>query len=207
MTFGQPVAVASLTLGFDTAIPPEASRGALVYPACGADRSSGSRRGTLYCSWMDGTPTNGTDIFVSTSSDGGQTWSSRVRVNDDPTGVVSDQFNQWLAVDPVTGAVDLSWSDPRNDPGDTKTDTYATTSSDGAVSFARNVKVTTVASDESAANPAADAGDQYGDYEGIAAYGGIARPIWTDGRFDAAVDPATGHTLGEEVFTAAVTVK
>jgi hypothetical protein len=206
-TFGQPVSVASLTLGFDTAIPPEASRGALVYPACGADRSSGSRRGTLYCSWMDGTPTNGTDIFVSTSSDRGQTWSSRVRVNDDPTGVVSDQFNQWLAVDPVTGAVDLSWSDPRNDPGDTKTDTYATTSSDGAVSFARNVKVTTVASDESAANPAADAGDQYGDYEGIAAYGGIARPIWTDGRFDAAVDPATGHTLGEEVFTAAVTVK
>ncbi len=207
MTFGQPVAIAPTRIAFDAAIPPEASRGALLYPACGADRSTGAYRGTLYCSWMDATAANGTDIFLSKSTDRGQSWTAPRRVNDDPAGVVSDQFNQWLAVDPVSGAVDLSWTDPRNDPGDTKTDTYATTSSNGGASFAPNVKVTTAASDESAANPFANASDQYGDYEGIAAFGGIARPIWTDGRFDGTTDPLTGQKLGEEVFTAAVKVK
>lgn len=206
-TFGQPVIIAPTVIAFDSAIPPEASRGALLYPSCGADRSNDVYRGRLYCSWMDATTSNGTDVFVSTSTDRGSSWSGQRRVNDDLAGVVKDQFNQWLAVDPVTGAVDLSWSDPRNDPNDTKTDTYATTSSNGGASFAANVRVTGVPSDESAANPYADAGNQYGDYEGLAAQSGVARPIWTDGRFDGTVDPATGQYLGEEVFSAAVTVK
>ncbi|HEX8975278.1 MAG TPA: sialidase family protein [Solirubrobacteraceae bacterium] len=206
-TFGQPVTIAPTTIAFDSAIPPEASRGALLYPSCGADRSTDAYRGRLYCSWMDATPFNGTDIFVSQSGDGGRSWSAQRRVNDDHAGMVRDQFNQWLAVDPVTGAVDLSWSDPRNDPGDTRTDTYATTSGNGGTSFATNVKVTSVPSDESAANPFADAGNQYGDYEGIAAFGGVARPIWTDGRFDGTLDQGTGQYLGEEVFTAAVSVR
>ena len=58
--------------------------------------------------------------------------------------------------------------------------------------------------DESAANPAANASDQYGDYEGIVAFGGIIHPIWTDGRFDGTIDPNTGEPIGEEVFTAAI---
>ena len=57
--------------------------------------------------------------------------------------------------------------------------------------------MTTAQSDET--QSPADLGDQYGDYEGIAAYGGVAHPIWTDGRFDA--------TLGEEVFTAAIAAR
>jgi hypothetical protein len=207
VTFGEPVTIAPTAIAFDSAIPPEASRDALLYPACSADRSSRAYRGRLYCSWMDGTPSNGTDIFVSRSTNRGQSWSAPLRVNDDQTGVVKDQFNQWLAVDPATGAVDLSWTDPRNDPKDTKTDTYATASTNGGTSFAANVKVTTATSDESAANPFANASDQYGDYEGIAALGGTARPVWTDGRFDGTVDPATGQFLGEEVLTAAVSVK
>ncbi len=59
-------------------------------------------------------------------------------------------------------------------------------------------------SDESAANPFADAGNQYGDYEGIVAFDGSIHPIWTDGRFDATIDPVTGLRLGEEIFTAAI---
>jgi hypothetical protein len=59
-------------------------------------------------------------------------------------------------------------------------------------------------SDESAANPFADAGDQYGDYEGNAAFGGVSHAIWTDGRLDAAIDPATGLRIGEEAFSATV---
>ena len=115
-----------------------------------------------------------------------------------------DQFYNWLAADAVTGAVDLSWYDTRNDPGNVKTDVFATSSSDGGASFAPDVRVTTAMSDESAANPCAQAGDQYGDYEGIAAYGGSIHPVWTDARDDCATDSA-GDQIGEEVFTASIT--
>jgi hypothetical protein len=202
-TFGQPVFISPTIVAFDDAIPAMASRHALLYPACDADRSPGGH-GTLYCSWMDETSANGTDIFVARSTDRGASWSTPVRVNDDPARVRKDQFNQWLAVDPVTGSVNLSWNDARNDPADTKTDVYFSQSTDGGLTFAPNLKVTTAMSDESAANPFADAGNQYGDYEGIAAYGGTIHPIWTDGRLDAAVDPATGQRMGEEIFTAAI---
>ena len=196
--------IAPTQVAFDDAVAPEASRGALLYPACGADRSNGANRGTLYCSWMDETATNGTDIFVARSTDRGVTWSAQVRVNDDPAGARRDQFNQWLSVDPTTGSVNVSWNDARNDPTDTRTDIYFAQSQGGGLSFSANLKVTTAMTDESAANPAADAGNQYGDYEGIVAFGGVIHPIWTDGRFDGTVDPATGQLLGEEVFTAAL---
>jgi len=205
-TFGQQQVIAPTVVAFDDAIPAMASRHALLYPACDADRSSSANHGTLYCSWMDETASNGTDIFVSRSTDRGAIWSAPVRVNDDPTGVQKDQFNQWLSVDPASGSINLSWNDARNDPADIKTDIFFSQSTDGGLSFAPNVKVTTAMSDESAANPCADAGNQYGDYEGIVAFGGNIHPIWTDGRFDCTIDPATGQMLGEEIFTDLVTV-
>jgi hypothetical protein len=206
VTFGQPQEIAPTIVAFDDAIPAMASRHALLYPACDVDRSSGANRGTLYCSWMDETASNGTDIFVSRSSDRGISWSTPVRVNDDPAGVRKDQFNQWLSIDPITGALNLSWNDARNDPADTKTDIYFSQSTNGGISFIANVKVTTAMTDESAANPFADAGNQYGDYEGIVACGGSIHPIWTDGRLDGTIDPATGQTFGEEIFTATISV-
>jgi len=206
VAFGQQQTIAPTIVAFDDGIPAMASRRALLYPACDADRSSGANRGTLYCSWMDETATNGTDIFVARSTDRGASWGTPVRVNDDSTGVRKDQFNQWLSVDPTSGSVNLSWNDARNDPADTKTDIYFSQSTDGGLSFAPNVKVTTAMTDESAANPFADAGNQYGDYEGIVAFGGSIHPIWTDGRLDGTVDPATGQTFGEEIFTASIVV-
>ncbi len=198
VTFGQQQTIAPTIVAFDDGIPAMASRRALLYPACDVDRSSGANRGTLYCSWMDETAANGTDVFVAHSTDRGTNWSAPLRVNDDPTGVRKDQFNQWLSVDPTTGSINLSWNDARNDPADIKTDIYFSQSTNSGVSFAPNVKVTTAMTDESANNPCANAGDQYGDYEGIVAYGSIVHPIWTDGRLDC--------TIGEEIFTVAIKV-
>jgi hypothetical protein len=119
--------------------------------------------------------------------------------------VRKDQFNQWLSVDPASGSINLSWNDARNDLADVKTDIFFAQSTNGGASFASNVKVTTAMTDESAANPNADAGNQYGDYEGIVAFNGIIHPIWTDGRFDGTTDPITGQLIREEVFTATIT--
>jgi len=40
-------------------------------------------------------------------------------------------------------------------------------------------------------------GNQYGDYEGLAALGGVVRPVWTDRRQE-----VIDRGLREEVFTA-----
>src|SRR5713226_8679564 len=195
-TFGQQQAIAATTVAFDDAIPAMASRHALLYPACDADRSGGINRGTLYCSWTDETASNGTDIFVSRSTDGGATWSPPLRVNDDPGGVANDQFNQWLAVDPSDGSVNLSWNDTRNDPAHLSTDIFYARSTDGGLSVTKNVQVTTAPTNETCCG--ADLGNQYGDYEGIAAMDGSIHPVWTDRR-------AAVASLDEEVFTATIT--
>jgi hypothetical protein len=118
-------------------------------------------------------------------------------VNDDPTGVANDQFFQWLAVDPVNGSVNLSWYDTRLDPTHVSTNVFYSRSTDGGLTYAPNVQVTSAPTDESGTG--ADLGNQYGDYEGIAAMGGVVHPVWTDRR--ASLAPS----LNEEVFTATIT--
>jgi hypothetical protein len=198
LTFGPTHLIAPTQVAFAVAIPAQQSRAALVYPACGADVSTGPHRGALYCSWMDETQTNGTDVFVARSSTAGANWGQPVRVNDNPAGVANDQFNQWLAVDPSTGSVDLSWNDTRNDPAHLSTDIFFAQSTDGGASFGPNVQVTTAPTNETCCG--ADLGNQYGDYEGIAALGGTVHPVWTDRR-------ASVASLDEEVFTATLKAK
>ncbi len=136
------------------------------------------------------------DIFVAHSTDRGQTWSPRVRVNDDPTGLVNDQFGQWLSADPADGSVSLSWDDTRNDPAHMSTDIFYARNTDGGLSFSPNVRVTTAPTNEACATRGVRF---YGDYQGIAAFGGIVHPVWTDRR-------ASVSALGEEVFAATITV-
>jgi hypothetical protein len=75
-SFGPTHTIAPTQAAFDVAIPAQSSRHALVYPSCGADTSAGVNHGTLYCSWMDETAANGTDIFVARSTDVGHTFAA-----------------------------------------------------------------------------------------------------------------------------------
>ena len=203
--------IATKVIPFDIAIPAESFRGALVYPACDTDRSSGPHRGRLYCSWMDQTAAGTTDIFVSFSDDNGANWSARVPAGDQLASPV-DRFNHWLSVDPMTGDVNISFYDTRNDTtgGRFMTDVYLTRSTNGVTWLSPNVRVTSVSSNERDCNgvfPCAgiNYGNQQGDYEGLVAFGGIAHPIWTDSRRQ--LEPLPGCRTGlamEEVFTATV---
>ena len=211
-TWQRPSIVATKTAVFDVAVPAEFSRHALVYPACAADRSSGAHRGRLYCSWMDLTAAGTTDIFLAFSDDKGNTWSQPAPVTDQLSFPV-DRFNHWLAVDPVTGDVNVSFYDTRNDTTGFRfqTDTFFTQSKDGGQSFSSpNTRVSTVSSNEHDCNGvfpcvAIDYGNQQGDYEGLASFGGVSHPIWTDSRQQEVPLPGcrTGLAM-EEVFTAVV---
>ncbi len=214
VTWGTPRAVASRSLSFSIAIPAEFSRRALVYPACDTDRSSGAHRGRLYCSWMDLTSAGNTDIFSSSSDDGGTTWSARTAVTDRLPNV--DRFNHWLSVDPVNGDVNISFYDTRNDTTGARymTDIYFTQLRAGGVSFLTpNLRVTGVSSNEhdcSGQFPCAaiDYGNQQGDYAGLVSFGGVSHPLWTDSRNQ--LDPFSGCRTGlamEEVFSATIAQK
>ena len=209
-TFTRPVVIATKRIPFDIAIPAELTRGALVYPACDADRSTSAHRGRLSCSWMDLTAAGTTDIFISHSDNDGTTWSLPRSVGV-PSGLAVDRFNQWLSVDPTSGEVTVSFYDTRNDTTGFRymTDTYLARSDDGGATFT-NTRVSTVSSNEHDCGgiypcTAINYGNQQGDYEGLVTYGGIAHPIWTDSRFQ--LTPITGcrgDLAMEEVFTAAV---
>ena len=133
---------------------------------------------------------------MSRSTDDGKTWSSPLRVNDVKAG---DQYYEWLAVDPVTGNVDMSWYDTRLDPSRQSVNVFFAFSNNGSVTFSPNVRVTTAPSNEESGTNI-DVGNQYGDYEGLDAYGRVAHPVWTDHR--ASLAPR----LWEEIFTASVRV-
>ncbi len=209
VTWDQQRTIAPKTIPFEAAIPAQSFRGALVYPACDADRSRGPHRGRLYCAWMDVNAAGNTDIFLSFSDTRGASWATPRRVADGLGGV--DRFNQWLSVDPVTGTVNISFYDTRNDTTGQRfmTDVYFTRSADGVSWLSPNLRVTTASSNEHDCSglfpcPAIDYGNQYGDYEGLVSFDGVSHPIWTDSRRNQQALAGCSSGLMEETFTATV---
>jgi hypothetical protein len=211
-TWAQPVTISRKILPFDIGIPAESFRGALVYPSLDVDRSSGIHRGRIYCSWMDLTAANTTDIFISYSDNNGATWSAAAPVTDQFLFAV-DRFNHWMSVDPVTGAVNVAFYDTRNDTTGSRyqTDYYLARSTDGGSSWnAADTRVSTVSSNEHDCNgifpcQGINYGNQQGDYEGLVSYAGVSYPVWTDSRRQ--LESSSGCSrpfLMEEVFTAKV---
>jgi hypothetical protein len=139
-------------------------------PVTCCDLSQGPYRGYIYISWAD--IRNGAsdpDIFISKSTDGGNTWSAALRVNDDAPGKF--QFLPWMAVDNVTGYVYIVFYDRRN-YSDNETDVYLAVSRDGGSTF-ENIKLNQ--------NPFTPSSSVFfGDYTNISAYNNIIRPVWED---------------------------
>jgi len=162
-------------------------------PVTGCDISNSPHRGTVYVLWSD--RRNGDiDIFITRSSNHGETWSEPLRVNDDNSG--RDQFFPWLAIDPVTGGVYVVFYDRRNTQGDW-TEVTVAFSHDGGQNF-ENRRV-----DEQAFDPER----QYflGDYINIAAYNGRVHPIWT--RMDSNLRTVWTAVIVDTTATTAVTDK
>jgi hypothetical protein len=185
LTFAAPVRIASVA-AFEFAVAAQSSRGALVYPACGASSTA------LYCAYMNGSSA-ATHVYVAKSTDGGATWTSTAM----PGG--GDQFNQWLAVDPIFGSVNVAYYDTGTH-GATATLYTLATSLNGGAGWAANAIATAPTDESCCVSTGVNLGNQYGDYEGVAAFDGVVRPVWTDRR-----EGVIALALREEVFTAAVT--
>ena len=124
----------------------------------------------LYVAWSD--YRNGDlDIFVATSDDKGKHWSAPIRVNNDPVHNGAEQFFQWLAVDPIDGSVNVLFYDRRGDPRNQKQVVALARSTDRGQTFTNYAWT-----DE----PFEASDVFFGDYTGLAAYGGRVYGVWME---------------------------
>jgi hypothetical protein len=139
-TFDQ---TASVNLGgsvlFGAAINPGGLAGQIFLAV---DRSGTATNNNIYmiATVQPFAASNGSDVMFSRSTDGGVTFSTPLRINDDPV----DQ-NKWhwfgaLAVAP-NGRIDSVWLDSRNAPNNIDSQLFYSWSTDGGVTWAPNVPV------------------------------------------------------------------
>lgn len=140
------------------------------FPQIGTDWIRGKNGGMLHIAWSD--YRNGdVDVFATSSSDHGRKWSQPVRVNSDPIHDGNDQFFQWLAVDPITGAVYVQFYDRRGDPANRKTRITLARSTDGGKTFLNYAW---------AEEPFESQFAFLGDYTWLAAYNNRVYGAWTE---------------------------
>ena len=137
-------------------------------PITVCDISGGPNHGTIYINWSDQrNGTEDTDVWLVKSTDGGDSWSDPVRVNDDPPG--KQQFFTWMAIDQTNGYLYFVFYDRRN-YDNTMTDVYMARSTDGGETFT-NFPVS-----EEPFVP--NEGIFFGDYTNVTAHDNVIRPIW-----------------------------
>jgi hypothetical protein len=192
-TFGTDILIQPLYFG-DSLI----NGGIAVYafPAIDVDITGGPYDGYIYVAYLEYSPGfTDTDIYFTRSIDGGNTWSTIMRINDDPINNGCDQFHPWLFVAP-DGSIIVVFLDRRLDPNNLYMDCYMTTSTDGGATWSPNERITTVSSDPTAGSTLEDLTQDVdsslifanragllGEYIGVTASSITdIHPIWTDTR-------------------------
>ena len=153
------------------------------FPVMAVDISTGPHSGNIYVVWTNvGVPgiNTGPDIdnYMIRSTDGGNTWSSPVKVNQDAPGLGNEHYFPWITCDPATGDLHVIFYDDRN-VSSTQCEVFVATSTDAGTTWT-DFKVSDVAFTPSPI-PGLATG-YFGDYNGIMARAGHVYPIWTDNR-------------------------
>jgi len=166
-TWSNEKVISNLPGGWNFDIPGIYRANGLPITVC--DVSNSSRRGTIYVNWSDQrNGSNDTDVWLVKSTDGGNTWGTPVRVNNDVAG--KQQFFTWMTIDQSNGYLYFVFYDRRN-YADNRTDVYMARSTDGGNSF-HNFKIS-----ESPFAPTSNV--FFGDYTNLSAQNGIIRPVWS----------------------------
>ncbi len=114
---------------------------------------------TLYVVWNDGRwesptswcgiPGRNSDIAFSRTTDGGQTWGTVQRLNDDPADNGIDHFQPSISVR-NDGLIGVSWLDRRYDAGGYFYDVAYTQAADGGLTWTANQRVSDISNDPDA---------------------------------------------------------
>ncbi len=153
------------------------------FPSMAVDISDGPGRGNIYVVWANigvpGTNQNtGIDVYMIRSTNGGNTWSAPIRVNQNPQGQGKEHYFPWIACDPENGVLSVIFYGDRN-VNQNQVEVFCANSFDGGDTW-EDFKVSDVAF--TPAPIPGLAGGYMGDYLGISALGGKVYPIWTDNR-------------------------
>lgn len=107
------------------------------------DRSGGSRDGWVYVLASVRTPSDRMDVHFIRSTDGGATWSTPVRVNDDPMGNGAWQWFGTMSVSP-DGRIDAVWNDSRTTGDSSMVALHYSFSTDGGSTWSANEQASPV---------------------------------------------------------------
>ncbi len=167
------------------------------FPVMAADISNGPDRGNLYVVWANiGIPGINTgsdiDIYMIRSTDGGSSWSTPVRVNQDATGQGNEHYFPWISCDPATGNLCVVFYDDRNVTSN-KCEVFTAISEDAGATWT-DFRVSDVSFTPSPI-PGLASG-YFGDYLGMSIRDGRAYPTWTDNRDGRAMTYVSAFDLG-----------
>lgn len=113
--------------------------GLVGQPWIAVDPSNGPTAGYLYavCSVTPTTGNDPLDVHFTRSTNGGQTWSQWVRINDDPVGSGHWHWFATMSVAP-DGRIDVVWNDNRNTGQQNLSQLFYSYSTNGGVSWSAN---------------------------------------------------------------------
>lgn len=189
LSFTSPAPVASITN-----VPYQLPNSVFRTPDSLPSIAASPLNGNLYVAWAD--YRNGdADIYLSLSTDGGATWSTAERLNDDPLANGIDQFQPQISVAP-NGRVSVMWFDrrldcpnlPWVDPSrvglsNNCIDTFMTRSYDDGQTWVSNIRASAQTWDWSLNLPLPNPSPTetvgfIGDYQGIASSNDLDFPFW-----------------------------
>jgi len=173
-TWSQPTTVSAQQSPNDFATNGALLRTGTGLPSVAIDASTGQ----LYVVWEDARFTGGAvnQVVLSTSTDGGATWSTPAAISKTPSSIPA--FTTTVAVNSA-GTVAVTYYDMRNPDGITTglpTDYWLVTSTDHGSSFGNEVRITSTSFDMSLAPNAG--GLFLGDYEALTNSGTTFEPFF-----------------------------
>ncbi|MCX6165395.1 MAG: T9SS type A sorting domain-containing protein [Ignavibacteriae bacterium] len=147
----------------------------VTFPTIACDLSGGPRNGWLYAAFCDAR--NGdADVFITRSTNGGNNWSTAVRINNDSIGNGKLQCWPCVAVND-SGNIVVLFYDSRNTPYNSAVEAWLAKSTNGGQTFI-NEKI----SSEPMATGEPNTDVRFGDYISVDYKGNRVVPVWTDMR-------------------------
>jgi len=153
--------------------------------------SHGHSPNRLYLTWVSKDPNGGENVYLSNSSDKGETWSPPVRVNE-ATGESNVSARIPAVAVSDAGTVGVTWIDRRAAPAGKCSNVFFAASRDGGQSFSPNVRISEAATCADAKGNQLPFGDGKtkvgerweagGDYFGLVAAGATFHSVWADTR-------------------------